>query len=108
MYLPDFPVPQDSWGALLDALSPSQVGESPPPPWIVLGVLHITTRSGVDHWAKLCLVMDEEVGAFFAGPRERELDPYRGGNSQKLERALKDAYSLHLRQSEVKGEETQE
>jgi hypothetical protein len=103
-YPPDFPVPQSCWPALLESLSPSQRDEKPAP-WIALGVLRITTQHQVVHSVDLYRVFgdDEQVGAFSAAPADHSHQPFRGGSSARLERALKDAHSLYLKQSEGKG-----
>lgn len=91
---PDFSVPQSCWGELLGALSPSQ-RDPKPPPWIVLGDIWITTRSGGKHYVALYLVQGEPVGAFSAGPSDNSYHAYRGGNSEQLERAVRHAYALY-------------
>jgi hypothetical protein len=100
---PDFSVPQSCWADLLGALSPSQ-RDPKPPPWIALGDIWITTRSGAKHYVALYLVKGEPVGAFSAGPSDDSYNAYRGGNSKQLKGAVRQAYALH---SSAKSEATE-
>ena len=104
--LPDFPVPRGSWGALLNALSPSQRDDDVPTTWTVLEVVRIVTTSGNEHWVSLYLVGDPKaVGAFSAGPSEASYDDFRGGNSKILTQVVRDAYALYLRDQKSDAEE---
>ncbi len=76
-----------------------------PSPWIALGDIWITTRSGGKHYVALFLLEGEPVGAFSAGPSDNSYNAYRGGNSEQLMRALKDAYALY---SSAKSQATEE
>ena len=102
-FLPDFSVPQSCWAELLGALSPSQ-RDRRPRPWVVLGGIWITTRSGGKQYVSLYLLKGEPVGAFSAGLND-DSDYYRGGNSEQLMRALEHAYAVY---SSAKDEATEE
>lgn len=91
---PDFAIPESSWEELLEALSPSQ-RDPRPAPWIALGDIWITTRSGDKHYVALYSVAGESVGAFSAGRSEDSHCAYRGGNSEQLMRTLKLAYARY-------------
>jgi hypothetical protein len=99
---PDFSVPQSCWAELLGALSPSQ-RDPMPSPWLGLGDIWITTRSGDRHYVALYLVEGEPVGAFSAGPNDDSYSAFRGGNSEQLMRALRNAYAVY---SSAKSEAT--
>ena len=102
-FFPDFSVPQSCWAELLAALSPSQ-RDRRPAPWVVLGNIRMTTRSGGKQYVSLYLLKDEPVGAFSVGLND-DSDYYRGGNSEQLMRALEHAYALS---SSAKDEATEE
>lgn len=90
-----FAVPLQYWGEILDALSPSE-SDDDPPPWTVLGGLEMKIQNGDRVVVQLYSTGDETTGAFSAGPTFELRGHFRGGNTRRLQAALVKAYEAFL------------
>ena len=96
----DADLPEESWAEIIAALSPSQY-DPRPDKWPAIGSLVIRTKDKETRWIRLFVVKGEAVGAFAAGPSWKERTYYRGGNSARLESAIRKALSkVKKRQAE--------
>jgi hypothetical protein len=91
-----FDAPQNSWDDILAALTPSQV-DPKPAAWCGLADVAIRTKDGKLIHVDTYVVRNERVGAFSVGSGEARKS-YRGGNTSKLEDALRRAYDEFVRQ----------
>lgn len=86
-----FDVPQEHWESILDALRPAKRDRSPAK-WWGLGRLDIKLKGGRSLVVMLYRTHDGP-GAFAAGGTFAQRVYYRGGDSEKLEKAFRAAYS---------------
>ena len=84
-----FPVPREKWPAIFDALTPAAKDDHPLT-WQWMGTLVITKRSGRSVIVGL-FYLGEGQGAFRIEARSGPVY-YRGGDSVKLEAALRSAH----------------
>jgi hypothetical protein len=87
-----FDVDESSWNAICESLSPWEHDWSPAK-WEYMGTLTVRIRNGRTLHVCLFDLPSEPVGAFSLGPNELDRGYFRGGNSNRLRKVLKDAYS---------------
>jgi hypothetical protein len=85
----EFTVPQQHWDQIFGALLPAQF-DPLPPGWWILGQLDIRLKNGRPFVVMLGRV--SPGGAFAAGETIERRVYYRGGDSTKLQEALRAAY----------------
>jgi hypothetical protein len=85
----EFAVPQQHWDEIFDALLPAEFDPCPPG-WWILGQLDIRLKNGSPFVVMLGRV--SPGGAFAAGETFDARIYYRGGDSTRLEEALRAAY----------------
>jgi hypothetical protein len=85
----EFTVPQEHWQPILAALLPAKPDPSPAT-WMGLGELNILDKQGQPIHIDLYLI-EEGPGAFAVQRLGDERTYYRGGDSAKLQAALKAA-----------------
>ena len=85
-------IPNAFYDEILAGLSPSRF-DWYPAKWVVLGALDIRTVSGKSIHVEL-YQLDKPVGAFAAGPTFESRECYRGGNSARLNNALRNAIAV--------------
>src|SRR5690242_17632870 len=86
----EFDVPSDHYENILSALLPCKHDPNPSK-WIVIGELDIIHTDGATQ-VFLYTTSSGPPGAFSAGPSHATRKYYRGGDSDKLLQAMKDAY----------------
>jgi hypothetical protein len=88
-----FSVPREKWPDILDALTPAEKDDAPMK-WQGIGMLVITKRGGREIIVDLFSI-DKPPGAFCVWTYWRHVY-YRGGDSAKLDSALRAAYEASL------------
>jgi hypothetical protein len=87
-----FVIPPEHWKPILDALTPA-TWDPEPAPWQVLGSLEIKDKKGRSiHVSLYDLFEVSPPGAFSAGPTFEDRVYFRGGDSNRLRKALRAAY----------------
>ena len=81
-------VPAEHYEDIFDALKPARKDRNPAK-WQVLGEMTIRTKGGV--FKVFLFDLPDRIGAFAAGPTWEERMYYRGGNSDQLKDALRNA-----------------
>lgn len=88
-----FEVPLEKWPAIKWAmLVPWPDPE--PAKWSIIGTLKVRTRTGSIRFIHLFYIGEGEPGAFSIGTETDMGDYYRGGDSDQLYEAMRDAYNL--------------